>query len=265
MIFCCTNRLFKDGKFTNDRNPQGNTWWFTFGKPLTDEKRWGTASQTWILQQIKATGKPVVLFIHGFNESWEREQGIMQAVMDGFGEQFTLISFSWISEGEVWAYLQDRSRAEHSAPDLLLALQALGPVNVIAHSMGNFLLQQAVKYEHAQLIDGLAMVAADVPADVLQESNLTGVTKKILVLYCPVDGALAGSAVLHGGQRLGQLPDKMSASSGNAFAHGVKYVDCTPLMPAQLNPIDLHGEYFKVPKIYELMAETFNGAKGAAA
>ena len=264
MIFCATNRKFENGKFTNNRNPDGNTWWFTFGKPLTDEKRWGTASQTWILQQIKATGKPVVLFIHGFNESWEREQGIMQAVMDGFGEQFTLISFSWISEGEVWAYLQDRSRAEHSAPDLLLALQALGPVNVIAHSMGNFLLQQAVKYEHPpvlteRLIDGLAMVAADVPADVLKTSNLALLAKRVLVLWCLEDAALGGSSIIHGGPRLG-----MTGPLGDAPAN-CQSVNCSGILPAQLNPVDLHGEYFKVPKVYELMAETFSQSKGVAA
>ena len=255
MIFCATNRKFENGKFTNNRNPDGNTWWFTFGKPLTDVKSWGTASQEWVIEKIQSEGKPVVLFVHGFNESWEREQGIMQSVMDGFGEQFTLVSFSWISEGEVWAYLQDRSRAEHSAPDLLLTLQALGPVNVIAHSMGNFLLQQAVKYEHPpvlteRLIDGLAMVAADVPADVLKTSNLRLIAKRVLVLWCPEDGALLASGALHGGLRLGE------AGVWGGLPVNCLAVNCDTILPAT-DPVDLHGEYFKVPKVYELMTETF--------
>lgn len=255
MIFLTTNRLAVGLKFTNDRNPIGNTWWSAPGKPLDREEYWKRETNAGALEQIKAAGKPVVLFVHGYNESWTRDMDVMQAVVDGLGDDYTLIAFSWISEGSILDYIQDRTRAEKSAFDLLTVLINLDCPDVAAHSMGNFVLQKALEMANGsaeRYVNNLVMVAADLPFDVLRTSNIAQCVKGITVLFCPLDPALAGSGVIHGLKpRLGMIgPFRPAPENCHSF-------DCSERLPACLNPIDVHGAYFRSPQCYELMKQAF--------
>jgi esterase/lipase superfamily enzyme len=199
------------------------------------------------LADIKAQGKPVVLFIHGFNESWQRDMDVMQAVFDGLGPDVTLVGYSWPSQGNILEYLEDRVQAERSATDLLQCLRDLECPNVIAHSMGNFLLQKALESAGtAPCVDKLVMVAADVPFDALNTSNIAEMSNKVLVMYCPADGALLGSGIIHLGARLGLV------GAGHA-PENCQSVNCIGLLPAELNPVDLHGDYFRSGACWEVV------------
>src|SRR5262249_12016352 len=129
--------------------------------------------------------KPVVVFVHGFNESPARALGIGQALVDALPD-LTLVQYLWPSEGEVYDYEQDRIKVAASAGDILNCLRALDCPNVIAHSMGNFGVQEALKLVNgstAPYIDKLVMIAPDVPFDALETSNISQLTNKGLVMY----------------------------------------------------------------------------------
>jgi esterase/lipase superfamily enzyme len=189
----------------------------------------------------------VTFFIHGYNNSWtdaarryRQLQRHLFSPPDGLGQ---LILFTWPSDGATYGYLPDREDARASAPDLadvfvdlhdhLTKMQraaARGGTNmpcrakisVIAHSMGNYVLQKALsvaskKLNNPQLITlihQVAMVAADVDNDLFQKdlpddgdgSLMANLCYRIGALYTGRDQILGASAGLKhfGKRRLGR-------------------------------------------------------------
>src|SRR5947209_18509087 len=144
--------------------------------------------------------KHVALFVHGYNNTWEQEaqryQGLCDKLFAGPDSMGLCIWFDWPSKGTAMGYLPDREGARQCAPDLadvlddfyewLLGMENSAAENptdpdsvcraktsIIAHSMGNFLLQQAMyllwKRKNmpllVSLVNQLLMVAADVDND----------------------------------------------------------------------------------------------------
>ncbi|HEY2497302.1 MAG TPA: alpha/beta fold hydrolase [Candidatus Angelobacter sp.] len=255
-VFMVTNRGFVNGAFTANRF--GNTWWSALpGKPIDQPANWTHEIGQEVIAQIAAIGKPIVLFIHGFNNGWQKDMDTTQAVLDGLGDAFTVVAFSWDSAGSVFEYLQDRVRAQKSASDLMEVLTALdkgtdGELNVIAHSMGNYLLQDALALdvEGTPIVDELVMVAADVDFDALNVSKISELTHRGTVMYSYRDGALWGSSDIHLAARLGLV------GPGKHCPANFKGVNCTFKMPMSVvDPVEIHGYYFRSPECYQIMRE----------
>lgn len=192
--------------------------------------------------------KHVSLFVHGYNNDWkasvDRYADIynrLYAGPDGLG---VLVLYTWPSDGSVASYLPDREDARDSAPALANALvdlhthilvmqryaakendikkQCRAKVSVIAHSMGNFVMQNALaiaakKLNSPQLITlihQLVMVAADVDNDIFQKGKpddsdgklMSNLCYRIAALYTGLDSVLGASAGLKhfGTRRLGR-------------------------------------------------------------
>jgi esterase/lipase superfamily enzyme len=115
--------------------------------------------------------KHIAFFVHGYNNTWQDEakryQSICDALFSGPDSLGLCIWFDWPSKGSALGYLPDRGEATSCAADFcdvldsfyewLLDMEkssAADPTNpnavcraklsVIAHSMGNFLLQKAM-------------------------------------------------------------------------------------------------------------------------
>lgn len=252
-IFMVTNRVLVPGGFGSDRNPAGNTWWLADDKSLAQLSTWHTFSPDVLLQEIRAAGKPVLVFIHGFDNSWIKDMGTFQEICDNLSDDFTVIAYSWDSLGSIFAYLQDRCRAEQSGADLLELLQSLSvhdvsPPNVIAHSMGNFLLQMALEKAGTPCIRNLVMVAADVDCDVLKSSKIARWTGNGLVLYSQLDGALMASTEIHG-----LIPRLGLTGAALGYPPNFSGVNCTLLMPFHLDLVANHSFYFQWKQGYQLM------------
>jgi Alpha/beta hydrolase of unknown function (DUF900) len=155
--------------------------------------------------------KHVSLFIHGYNNTWQeavtRYCQIQRDIFAGKKGLGIPVLFTWPSNGMAAAYLPDREDARASAPQLadvfvhlhdhLSMMQRAAAsnlvrsgsvegkntttlcrakVSVIAHSMGNYVMQNALaiasrKINNPQLITlihQLVMVAADVDNDIFQ-------------------------------------------------------------------------------------------------
>src|SRR5215471_12859455 len=149
--------------------------------------------QIGVAQDIVGSGKNILVFIHGFansflnaiaraafNREWFAASGIGAA-------DTTVIAFTWPSLGELIAapphilpddYLRDQRQASHSGfhiasffanlQPLLTQIRAQGRrVFLLAHSMGNFVLQAGVEgwFMHGQppaiLFDEVFLAAAD--------------------------------------------------------------------------------------------------------
>jgi esterase/lipase superfamily enzyme len=198
------------------------------------------------LDEANEKQKHISLFVHGYNTGWddaaERYGDLCQRLYSGANSLGALVLYTWPSNDSVAGYLPDREDARASAPllaDALVTLydhivgmqrlaesdpakQCKAKISVIAHSMGNYVMQKALaiaakKLNSPQLITlihQLVMVAADVDNDIFQKdqpdasdgSLMANLCYRIGALYTGLDQVLGASAgVKHfGARRLGR-------------------------------------------------------------
>lgn len=188
------------------------------------------------------------LFIHGYNVSWDdaarRYTKMAKDLFTGKKSLGVLVLLTWPSNGSVAGYLPDREDARESAPllaelfvrlhDHVLKMQRLAAtthdpakacrakISVVAHSMGNYVLQKALAVTSKRLnnpslitlVHQLVMVAADVDNDLFQESQsqeadgslMANLCYRITAPYSGLDNVLGASAGLKhfGKRRLGR-------------------------------------------------------------
>jgi esterase/lipase superfamily enzyme len=125
-----------------------------------------------------------LLFIHGFDESFERAAfRNAQFVYDGC-LQITPILFSWPSRDTFPGYLYDRDSVIFSRDSLAKLIKAAANRNVFArfdvfaHSMGNWAVLEAIRniygpsdstVSHKPMIDNLILASPDIDIDVFRQ------------------------------------------------------------------------------------------------
>lgn len=305
--------LGPDGKPTGFGNDQaGLTFWTSSTAPLDVARNWtSTTAADFRKQLIQAAAqfpllapgdnenqKHVTFFIHGYNTGWDdaarRYQTIVSNMFDGPDSLGICVSFDWPSYGNILGYLPDRDHAKACAGDLtvvlgeiydwLLVMQkaaATDPsdacrakVSVIAHSMGNYLLQKAAKATWtrknqpllASLMNQVLMVAADVDntlfdpgsPDAADGDALANLSYRITALYSGRDAVLGASAGLKhfGERRLGRsgLATRPPPGKSNVWD-----VDCSTFFPVSTSGLEVHGAYFDAPGTLLLMRNVLTG------
>ena len=224
--------------------------------------------------------KHMTVFVHGYNNSWQdaalRYKQItddLYAGKDGLG---VCVLFTWPSDGSKFGYLPDREDARASGPGLANVFNLLyehamlmqqkaadgkavckAKVSVIAHSMGNWVLQNALRYTWERqnkpllvsLINQCLMVAADVDNDVFGGGESVGngagegmanLCYRVAALYSGRDSVLGMSAGLKhfGKRRLGRSgldPEVTEPDNVCDF-------DCSDLFPK--TETNIHSAYF---------------------
>ena len=174
-------------------------------------------------------GEPsILLFVHGFNVGFEpalisSAQLTVDLREDRRFDPGAPVLFAWPSQASVtpWAYFGDQKLADAAVPhlnaflDLLLDEVRPARINIIAHSMGNRVLTQALEdYAEARLLDGnrpevefrIILAAADVERDVfgIVAGKLDNLEPNVTVYASDDDAALWVSRVLNRRPRLGQ-------------------------------------------------------------
>lgn len=244
MQFVISNRLRDGSTWTSERDPNGITYYIASGTS------WSPVPSSAFLDAVHSTGKHPLLFVHGFNNSFDAALRKAELIEKGLPGS-TLVLFSWNSDGEVYDYLADRTHAIASTSDLLRALLLLDGADVIAHSMGSLVLDQALK-QYAKtgisnhLIRSLALVASDVIDVVLRNPVYASDVSHGEVFYCETDGALLGSTDLHLFPRLG-LTGPIGAPPN--FIHK----NCTFELLTPLSPVAKHSAYFVKDWFYDEM------------
>ena len=227
--------------------------------------------------------KHITLFIHGYNNTWDdaarRYQDIVSRLYSGANGLGTCILFNWPSNGKAIGYLPDREDARDTAPDLSAVFNTLyeqaalmqrkaddgtavckAKVSVIAHSMGNYVLQNALNYTWAKqnkpllmsLINQCLMVAADVDNDLFgtgesvehgDGEGIANLCYRVSALYSGRDSVLGmSSGVKHfGKRRLGRSGLDRTVQQPDNICD----FDCSPLFTAKES--NIHSAYFWTP------------------
>ena len=242
--------------------------------------------------------KHVNLFVHGFDNTWQsavqRYSSIVANLFSGSNSMGECVLFTWPSEGSTLGYFPDRAEARQSAEDLADVLSILyewmrdkqvqgaedpqqackAKTSLIAHSMGNYVLENAMNVVWTRqnrpllmsLINQLLMVAADVDNDIFgagetvehgDGEGIANFSYRVTALYSGRDSVLGMSAGLKhfGKRRLGRSGlDRTLPLPDNVWD-----VDCSSLFAPNLNGVQIHGAYFDEPKCYALMRLLLRG------
>jgi esterase/lipase superfamily enzyme len=184
----------------------------------------------------QTSANDILLFVHGYNTSFKfavlrTGQLVHDLAFPGQG-----VSFSWPSAGSLTGYFHDEKEAQASVPALVQLFTTLqanaeagGParkIHIIAHSMGNRVLLQAMRYFELQqseprthkLFGQVALAAPDVSGALFGAliPSLVRQADHVTLYYCEADQALQASRELHKDKPVGLGP---------CFAEGVDTIN----------------------------------------
>lgn len=219
----------------------GTRFWFWAEKPDVNRhfivERFDALSVEALRSSIR--GSDVLLYVHGYNN------GLKDAVMRSAQLQYdlefagTMMAFSWPSAGNLADYRHDERAAEGSPgflAEVLANLLAWGEgdgrkVHVIAHSMGNRILLQALHELKTRgttrKLGQVIMAAADVDGITYANArdDLVGSCERVTYYFAADDAALVVSRGLHVDRPIGLAAmfdkgmDTISAQGQTALFH----------------------------------------------
>lgn len=288
------------------------TYWFSGKAPLDNYKNWTQVTQADFQNELVAAAgrfsmvepgehlkqSHVTFFVHGYNNGWDdaarRYEKLCDDLFEGPNGLGICVSFDWPSLGSVLGYLPDRDHARRCASDLADVLSALydwllgkqqaaaidpkdacrAKVSMIAHSMGNYLLQRAMASAWTRknqpllvsLLNQLLMVAADVDNDLFEDSAddggdgkaIANLTYRVTALTSGRDEVLGASAGMKhfGTRRLGRSGLAVRPPTGK---DNVWDIDCSSFFAPSVGGNDIHSAYFKTQGTIDLMRELLRG------
>jgi esterase/lipase superfamily enzyme len=249
------------------------------------------------VDDLSAPGRNLLLFIHGFDNSFEN--AITRAAFNRewfaasgvAAADTTVIAFSWPSLGHLisfplpWGdYKQDQMRAGQSAFHLMSFFAVLQPildsarangsrVFLLAHSMGNFALQAAVEgwFTHgragALLFDEALLAAADEQFNTFdfpepgRLSSLHRLARRISIYFSGADQVLKVSELVNlGAERLGQDgPDNRTNTQRFPPAQ-YRMVNCSAFRDYPFDFASSHQYYRRSPTVRADITQAMDGA-----
>lgn len=158
--------------------------------------------------------RDLLLYIHGYNTSFEKAALDAAKLADGIRFRGETMLFSWPSRAKLLDYGYDRESAMWSRDALeqllagLMASPSVGTVHIVAHSIGTMLTLEGLRQLYARGGEGIAgrigaivLASPDVDMDVFTSSvsRLGALTQKITVVTATNDRALSVSRLIAGG------------------------------------------------------------------
>jgi esterase/lipase superfamily enzyme len=220
------------------------------------------------LARRKPGARDVMLFIHGYNTLFSGALYRLVQIDKDAGGLYTPVLFSWASRGRLVDYIYDSNSASAARDELAHTLQLLlesraEHVNILAHSMGNWVTVEALRQlsiagklsKHDKV--GLIFLAApDVDLDVFKSQlrQFKEPRKPFYVIISKDDEALAFSSLIAGGKaRLGS-----DSNSAELAAMGATVIDLTDV--GSSDPAN-HDKFAQLAKIApQLIAALSHGA-----
>ncbi|MGE3149461.1 MAG: alpha/beta hydrolase [Pseudorhodoplanes sp.] len=214
----------KVGQVQRPATPPGNPQreFVTLSRDYLDRQAFVSAL-TRMAKESKRT--KVVVFVHGFNNRFDDAVYRLAQIVHDSNVAVIPVLFTWPSRGEVAlrAYTYDRESANYSRDafgdvlDLLNQNPAITEVNILAHSMGNWIVLEALRTRALRAkrgpdkIKNAMLVAPDVDVDVFQQQLRTiGTSPRLELFVSRDDKALGLSGFIWGGvPRVGEVdPDQ---------------------------------------------------------
>lgn len=178
-------------------------------------------------------GRHLLVFVHGYNVSFE--DAARRTAQMAYDLKFpgAPVFYSWPSQANWYSYKTDQENIELSVQQIkkflaeLVQQSGAETINLVAHSMGNVGLTQAIKEMEAAdrpLFNQVVLAAPDIDADVFKTRVAPYITTKArhFTLYTSqTDLALVASRYFNHGPRVGD------SGEGVALYPGIDTIDAT--------------------------------------
>jgi esterase/lipase superfamily enzyme len=169
----------------------------------------------------------IVVFVHGYNYSFERSCLMVTPLQRALGNNSTLLLLSWPADGNPASYIPDQVDVEWSVPFLADVIAELsyhfgaGHVDILAHSLGSRGVIYALERIRAErggkaVIDQLVLLAPDFDAQTFAGflPRLRTLAGRITLYASSNDAPLMVSRQINGYPRLGEAGDYLTVLTG---------------------------------------------------
>jgi esterase/lipase superfamily enzyme len=180
------------------------------------------------------TGKNLLVFIHGYNVSFEDAARRTAQMAVDLEFQGAPVFYSWPSHNDWYRYPDDALNIQASVGQIRAFLEQLArdsgaeAIHLVAHSMGNVGLTQALaKLESdGPMFHQVILAAPDIDAGVFKEQiapRITSKAKRVTLYTSQTDLALLASRYFNQGHRVGD------SSQGVVVFPGIETIDATSI------------------------------------
>jgi esterase/lipase superfamily enzyme len=218
-----------------------------------------------------AGGHDVLIYIHGYNMTFETAALDAARLSDGIKFVGETMVFSWPSRASLLDYGYDRESAMWSRDALQQVLDGLiespvvGHIHIVAHSIGTMLTMETLRQLYAQLgeeavnrIGAVVFASPDIDMDGFSSSvqRIGRLAPKITVVTATNDRALAVSRWIAGGiTRVG------AAEKAQLERVGIRVIDASQLGWGIIN----HDLFLSIVQIRKVIREAGDGQPGLGA
>jgi esterase/lipase superfamily enzyme len=217
-----------------------------------------------------AGGRDVLIYVHGFNQTFEAAALDAVRLSDAVRFRGETMVFSWPSKAKLFDYAYDRESAMWSRDALQQVLEALlaspgvGRVHLVAHSIGTMVTMEALRQLYAvhgeasaSRIGAVVLASPDVDMDVFSSSveRIGSLAPNIIVVTATNDRALALSRWIAGGiTRVG------AAERARLTKLGLRVVDASQEGWGIIN----HDLFLSNPHVRQVIRGAINSYAGMA-
>ncbi|QND65006.1 alpha/beta hydrolase [Mesorhizobium loti] len=220
---------------------------------------------------ISMRGDRALVFVHGFNNGFD--DGIYRVTQIVHDTKYpgTAVLFSWASSAKTTGYLYDKDSATAARDDLeatlrMLAKTKVKSIDIIAHSMGNWVTMEALRQlsitgdrDLGGKLGYVILASPDIDVDVFKKQMIRygKPTRPFAILLSGDDRALKLSSFISGDKpRVGDY-----GNAADLAAYGVSVVDLTKTKGGdQLN----HAKFADNPFLVQLLGDRLRAPAGLA-
>lgn len=211
------------------------------------------------LMALPRDQRNILVFIHGYNNSLNSALMRTAQFVEDSGFQGVTVLFSWASKHKVLDYVYDMNSALLARDDLIRLFGLLQETradrfDVLAHSMGNFLLVETIRqikiegrFNRTGRLGTVVMAAPDIDVDLFAStlSHLDADERRFYVLISKEDNALRYARLIAGGvDRVGDADARVISDLG------VIAIDLTQVHdPSKLH----HDKFANSPEVVQLI------------
>ncbi|WP_064835644.1 MULTISPECIES: alpha/beta hydrolase [unclassified Rhizobium] len=234
---------------------------------VTNVQQINTVAQgrVWFRQHVN--GGHALVFIHGFNNTYEDSVFRLAQIVHDSRMQATPVLFTWPSRAEITAYQYDKESTNYSRTALEQALRTLAAdpnvkdITIMAHSMGTWLAmeslrQMGIRDGHVNSkIHNVILASPDIDIQVFAKQfvEMGEPRPKFTIFVSQDDKALAVSSFITGRvSRLGAINPTEEPYRSKLERAGITAIDLTKV---KTNDRLNHGKFAESPEIVQLIGQ----------
>lgn len=240
------------------RRPPDPNKHFVIENPLTYDSASFIAETDKALRARPRNQRKVLIWVHGYNNTLADAIFRLAQFAEDSGYDGVPLLYSWASAGRLTEYVYDLNSALAARDGLVETAVSLSQssaqcIDVIAHSMGNFLTMEAIRGQAEKHLFGLSnkvsnvvLAAPDIDIDLFaaQVRTLPKEQRRFFVLVASDDRALRLSSFISSGKRVGQTDPETLAALG---------VDAIDLSQVKATNSSHHTKFADAPEIVQLI------------